>query len=89
MTGVQTCALPIFLGAGFAGVELVPIHEREYFKDRESFKSFLQRVPILNVCDEDRTIEDDLLDKYIRANTFGGMIRLLRRCYGITARKPE
>ena len=77
------------LGAGFAGVELVPIHEREYFKDRESFKSFLQRVPILNVCDEDRTIEDDLLDKYIRANTFGGMIRLLRRCYGITARKPE
>ncbi|MBP5655690.1 MAG: class I SAM-dependent methyltransferase [Clostridiales bacterium] len=67
--------------AGFRDIELVPIHEREYFKDRETFKSFLCKVPILDAVD------DDLLDKYIADNTFGGRIRLLRNYYGITARK--
>ena len=76
------------LRAGFADVELVPVHEREYYKDRETFLDFLRRVPILNICDEDRTIEEDLLDEYIKRNTFDGRIRLIRRCYGITARKP-
>ena len=71
------------IAAGFCDVELVPIHEREYFRDRETFRAFLGKVPILD------TIDDALLDRYIEQNTYGGRIRLLRRYYGLTARKPE
>ena len=67
------------LAAGFSDVELVPIHEREYFKSAGSFKSFIRKVPILE------RIDDELLDRYIEQNTFGGRIRLIRRYYGITA----
>ena len=69
--------------AGFSDVELVPIHEREYYKDKETFKAFLGVVPIL-----DHMPEDSLLDEYIEKNTYAGRVLLLRRCYGITARKP-
>lgn len=70
------------LQAGFRDVELVPIHEREYYKDATTFKSFLEVVPIL-----DHMPDDALLDEYIEHNTYGGRVLLLRRCYGITARK--
>lgn len=70
------------LAAGFRDVELVPIHEREFFKDAETFKAFLEVVPIL-----DRMPEDEVLDGYIARNTYSGRIRLIRRYYGITARK--
>ena len=63
-------------------MELVPLHEREFFKDAETFKAFLGVVPIL-----DHMPEDDSLDKYIAKNTYSGRVRLLRNCYGITARK--
>ena len=63
------------LKAGFADVELVPIHTREYFKDRETFKTFLEAVPILiDVAIEGTPLDDDLLDRYIAANTVNGMI---------------
>lgn len=75
------------LNAGFTEVELVPIHEREYFRDAETFRAFLEKVPIINVCSEDRTLEEDKLQKYIDGNTFGGQIRLLRAYYGISAVK--
>ena len=84
------CPVPIsiedyenILKAGFSDVELVPIHEREYYKDKETFKAFLGVVPIL-----DHMPEDGLLDAYIEKNTYAGRVLLLRRCYGITARKP-
>ena len=67
------------LEAGFTDVELVPLHEREFFRSAEEFKAFLRKVPILDVTD------DGLIDRYIRSNTFGGRIRLIRRYYGITA----
>ena len=70
------------LAAGFRDVELVPIHEREFFKDAETLKAFLKVVPIL-----DHMPEDSLLDEYIARNTYSGRVRLLRSCYGITARK--
>jgi len=70
------------LNSGFADVELVPIHEREFFKDREVFKAFLGKVPIL-----EGEPDDKLLNEYISKNTVGGRIRLLRNYYGITARK--
>lgn len=75
------------LGAGFADVELVPLHDREFFESREKYKAFLAKVPILGDMREDS--DDALVDEYIRANTFDGRIRLIRRYYGITARKPE
>ena len=85
------------LNAGFTDVELVPIHERDYYKSREIFKAFLMKVPIIDDFSEENPteeqghylpdIDDDLLDKYISENTYNGKIRLLRRYYGITARK--
>lgn len=65
--------------AGFRDVELVPIHEKEFFKTAESFKAFIHKVPILE------KIDDELLYRYIEENTFDGRIRLIRRYYGITA----
>ena len=70
------------ISAGFRDVTLVPICERDYFKDREAFKGFLTKVPILEGAPDDA-----LLDEYIARNTVSGFIRLQRWCYGITARK--
>lgn len=84
------------LAAGFKDAELVPIHEREYFKTKELLKEFLLKVPILDDFSEEdnevkdyykKSIEDDKLDLYIEKNTYPNGIRLLRRYYGITARK--
>ena len=86
------------LKAGFKDVELVPIHEREYFKNKYLFKSFLKKVPILDEFSEEgednkdfytNDIDDDLLDEYIKENTKDGKIKLLRRYYGIIARKED
>lgn len=78
------------LKAGFKDAELVPIHEREYFRDAESFKAFLQVVPILEgVAIEGEPMDEALLDRYIAENTVGGRIILYRRYYGLTARKPD
>lgn len=84
------------LNAGFKDVELVPLHEREYFKDKHLFKEFLKKVPIIDDFSEElgdnkqyfsNNLDEGLLDKYIKENTYNGKIRLLRRYYGITARK--
>ena len=84
------------INAGFKDVELVPLHEREYFKNKYLFKSFLKKVPIIDSFSEiegdnkdyfSEELDDELLEKYIEDNTYGGKIRLLRRFYGITARK--
>ena len=73
------------LKAGFSDVELVPIHEREYFEDCGKFKQFLRTVPILDGVQA----TDEVLDRYIEANTVGGRIVLYRRYYGLSSRKPE
>ena len=83
------------LKAGFSDVELVPLHVREYFKSRELFESFLKKVPILDDFSEEDSnvdyykteIDKEKLDRYIGENTYNGKIRLLRRYYGITAKK--
>ena len=77
------------LKAGFSEVELVPIHTREYFKDKETFKAFIQAVPILiDVAIEGEPLDEKLLDEYIARNTVNGRIILYRRYYGLSARKP-
>ena len=77
------------INAGFTDVELVPIHERDFFKDRESLKGFLEAVPILEgVSIEGNMLDDAKLDEYISKNSINNSIVLLRNYYGITARKP-
>lgn len=82
--------------AGFKDAELVPIHEREYFKNEYLFKAFLRKVPIIADFSEETIdeinkytdeIDEKLVDDYIKENSENGKIKLLRRYYGITARK--
>lgn len=73
--------------AGFKDAELVPIYEREYFKNKELFVKFLKKVPIINGFNNESVYDEKKIDLYIKENTYDGKIRLLRRYYGITARK--
>lgn len=84
------------LKTGFKEVELVPIHKREYFKNKKLFIEFLKKVPIIDDFSEDvgdgkqyfsTKLDEKLIDKYIEENTFNGRIRLLRRYYAIIAKK--
>ena len=85
------------LKAGFKDVELVPIHEREYFKNRFLFKEFLKKVPIIDEFSEEddavdyykKEINEELLDKYIKTHTYEKGILLIRRYYGIVAKKAS
>ena len=84
------------LNAGFKDVELVPIHQREYYKNELLFKEFLKKVPIIDDFSEEfgdskdyytDDLDQNILDKYIKENTYNGKIRLIRRYYGIIAKK--
>ena len=84
------------LNAGFKEVELIPIHKREYFKNKTLFIEFLKKVPIIDDFSEElgdgkqyfsNNLDEKLIDKYIEENTYNGRIRLLRRYYGIIAKK--
>ena len=74
------------LNAGFRDIELVPIHIREYYRTKEDFLKLLLKAPILNGFNHE-TIDSQKLDAYILRNTYPQGIRLIRRYYGITARK--
>ena len=67
-----------------------------YFKNKELFIEFLKKVPIIDDFSEEINdnkdyysddLDENILDEYIKDNTYNGKIRLLRRYYGITARK--
>lgn len=84
------------LNAGFKDVELVPLHEREYFINKQLFIAFLKKVPIIDDFSEklgdnkqyfSNSLDEKIIDKYIKENTYNGKIRLLRRYYGIIAKK--
>ena len=75
------------LDAGFRKIELVPIHAREYFKSKEELKRFLEKVPIIKEEFDENEINDDFLEDYVSKNTYPEGIRLIRRYYGITAKK--
>ncbi len=84
------------LDAGFKDVELVPIHTREYYHTPEDLFALLNRVPILEDFSETDPAEDfshheiepEIFEKYVRERTTPKGILLIRRYYGITARKP-
>ena len=75
------------LEAGFKKVELVPIHVREYYKSREDLISLLLKTPILDHFSQNNDINLNIIDKYIKNNTTEKGILLIRRYYGITAKK--
>jgi len=84
------------INAGFKDIELIPIHVREYFKSKELFIEFLKKVPIIDDFSEledsgkmhyNKELDESLIEKYIKENTYNGKIRLLRRYYGIVAKK--
>jgi len=83
------------LDAGFRNVELVPIHIREYYKTKEELLALLLKTPILddfseigeNEGLEKEEVDLDKLDEYIEKNMSTKGILLIRRYYGITARK--
>ena len=77
------------LEAGFKDVELVPIHVREYYKSKEDLLALLVKAPILEDFSEDSYKNIDLseIDKYIEKHSTDKGILLIRRYYGITARK--
>lgn len=85
------------LDAGFEDVELVPIHTREYYHTPEDLFGLLNRVPILEDFSETGSEEDfshlkiepEIFEKYVAEHRTPKGILLVRRYYGITARKPK
>ena len=83
------------LNAGFKDVELIPLHVVEYYKTKEDLLALLVKTPILDSCSEEKNgeeyerkeIEEDLFEKYVSANSTPKGIKLIRRYYGIIARK--
>lgn len=79
------------IDAGFKNVELVPIHVREYFKTKEDLIKLLIKTPIIddfsNYQLSDNPLDINIIDSYIKENTFDDQILLVRRYYGITAIK--
>ena len=82
------------LDAGFKDVELIPLHVIEYYETKEDLYALLEKVPILDDFSEERNqkyarkpVEIDLFEQYVKENTTSKGIKLIRRYYGITARK--
>lgn len=83
------------LDAGFKEVELVPLHTREYFKTKEDLLRLLFKTPIIDDFSEEnlnnnkecKNIDLDIIDKYIDSHIYKKGILLIRRYYGIVAKK--
>lgn len=82
------------LDAGFKEVELIPLHVVEYYKTKEDLYALLLKTPILDDMSEEKKteyeripIEKNIFEKYVYENTTDKGIKLIRRYYGITARK--
>lgn len=82
------------LNAGFVDVELVPIHIREYYVTKDDLLALLIKAPILDDFSEfapDKSkkylIDLELLNRYISEHYSDKGILLIRRYYGITAKK--
>lgn len=82
------------LDAGFKDVELIPIHMIEYYKTKEDLYALLVKTPILDDFSEEcsnkyerKQIEKEVFEKYAKQNTTKKGIKLIRRYYGIIAKK--
>ena len=82
------------LDTGFKNVELIPLHVIEYYKTKEDLYALLLKVPILDDISEIQDneyervpIEKNIFENYVAQNTTEKGIKLIRRYYGIIARK--
>lgn len=82
------------MDAGFKDIELIPLHVIEYYKTKEDLYALLQKTPILDDFSEEinqeyerKPIEKDLFEQYVKENSTPKGIKLIRRYYGIIARK--
>ena len=82
------------LDAGFKEVELIPLHVIEYYKTKEDLYALLIKVPILDDFSEEmpdgfekKEINLNIFEKYCEENMTEKGIKLIRRYYGIVAKK--
>lgn len=82
------------MDAGFKDVELIPIHVVEYFKTSADLYALLVKAPILDDFSEETCreyervpIEREIFDQYVSQNQTDNGIKLVRRYYGIIAKK--
>ena len=82
------------VNAGFKDVELIPLHVVEYYNTKEDLYALLQKTPILDDFSEEinqeyerKPIEKELFEQYVKENSTSKGIKLVRRYYGIIAKK--
>ncbi len=75
------------LNVGFQKVELINDPFNEYYKSKNDLLDLLKKTPIINDFENNKEIEDDLLEKYINKFTCDKGIKLKREYYGILAIK--
>lgn len=82
------------INAGFKDVELIPIHVIEYYKTKEDLYALLVKTPILDDFSEEssneyerKPIEKEIFERYVEQNNTKKGIKLIRRYYGIVAKK--
>lgn len=82
------------MDAGFKDVELIPIHVIEYYKTKADLYALLKKTPILDDFSEEanheyerKPIERGIFEQYVKENTTKNGIKLVRRYYGIIAKK--
>ena len=78
------------IDAGFKDVELIPIHVIDYYKTKEDLYALLVATPILNTFAKEslrKEIDMNIFETYVNKNTTEKGIKLIRRYYGITAKK--
>lgn len=78
------------MNAGFKDVELISLHVIEYYKTKSDLYALLIKTPILDDFSseyERKPIEKEIFEKYVEQNTTEKGIKLVRRYYGIIAKK--
>ena len=76
-----------FGGVGFDNVELYPILFTEYYKTKEDLLQLLLKAPIINNFENENTIEESILNDYIKQHETTKGIELKRLYFGIIAIK--
>ena len=78
------------MDAGFRSVELIPLHDVEYYKTKEDLYALLQKTPILDSLSEEKNQQYErktIETEYVDENETSKGIKLVRRYYGIVAKK--
>lgn len=93
ITPISIVDYEAILDAGFKDVELIPLHVIEYYETEEELYALLLKTPIIEDFSEfdldikKMPIDNGLFEKYVQENRTEKGIRLIRRYYGIIAKK--